>query len=191
MELRPCLHGGEQRDALLMWFVDLLMTLFQVKLDGFKWLYNTPAYGNNPRSFCLARDVDGLLFSPTQDTNEPFKHETTFNALGYVQASKQKRRFMCSPPDHSYVAIADVEQHIYVYKKPEAVATDLRNRKTGQSVKSTAVMQVIKLPRQDTIHGVAALNKSLYVITRRHLYKYRIFERLDDKKPEKMEDTSD
>lgn len=148
-------------------------------MEGHQWLYNTPAYGNDPRAFCVRHDVDGLLFKPTQDVNNPIKHEATFNALGYVQASKQKRRFMCSPPDNSYVAIAEVERHVYIYKRSEPIDADLRNRKTGQSVKTTATQQIIKLPRSDVIHGITALNKSLYIITQKHLYKYRIFERVE------------
>lgn len=38
-----------------------------------------------PRMFCIRMDVDGILWSFSNQDNEPVFHKATFNALGYVQ----------------------------------------------------------------------------------------------------------
>ena len=95
--------------------------ILQVNLTGCQWLFNMPPVKNSAALFCTRHDVDGLVWAPNDSselTTSPYKHEATFNALGYVQASKEKRRFICAPSDFSYVAIADTDRHVYVYRQP-------------------------------------------------------------------------
>ena len=51
-------------------------------------------------SFCLRHDVDGLLWS----LNEKFslQHRLTFNAFGYVKASKCNEKFTKAAPGIYY-----------------------------------------------------------------------------------------
>ena len=42
----------------------------------------------------------------------------TFNALGYVQASKRDRKFSICAPNLSFAVISDCNRHIFVYRQP-------------------------------------------------------------------------
>ena len=122
-------------------------------------------------------DVDGLIWQP--DTSECLKenksiklaieHVESFAALGYVQASKQQRKFTVCSSDMTYAVIVDRTRHLYLYRQPSDIAQgcELRNRTTGQKVKTLAKQQVITL--QDTnedIIGALATSKTIFVSTK-------------------------
>lgn len=130
-------------------------------------------------SICLRHDVDGLLWQPlVQNGVLKFEHIDTFDALGYVQASKSQRRFTVCSPDRNYTAIIDRARHVYVYRKPEPISEgcELRNRKSGQSVKKVAKQQVPTLEHEpdDFVVGALATEKVLYVATTAKLYCLKI-----------------
>jgi hypothetical protein len=94
----------------------------------------------------------------------------TFNAFGYVQASKRQRKFTMCSPDYSFVAISDCTRHIYVYRQPAAINTPLRNRKTGRQVAAVAKQQVIALETVDEIVGCQATEEHLFVLAGKTLH---------------------
>lgn len=94
----------------------------------------------------------------------------TFNAFGYVQASKQQRRFSVCSPDCSFVVICDCVRHIYIYRQLSAIASPLRNRKTGQEVGAVAKQQLISLDAVDNIVGIQVTNSHIFVTTESKLY---------------------
>ena len=143
-----------------------------MNFTGCNWLYNRPASQSKPSSFCTRHDVDGLLWGAGATSAEPYAHVATFNALGYVQASKENRRFISSPSNHSYVAIADGEKRVYIYRQPKAVDTDVRNRRTGRSLQHISVQQVISLEDTQPIHGFSTTDHAIYILTSNKLYKY-------------------
>ena len=139
----------------------------------------------NHFSICIYRhDVDGLAWEPLVSSQSKGKanslaleHSGTFAAIGYVQASKQQRKFTCSASDLSYVAIIDRVRHLYIYRQPSDIADgcELRNRTTGQKVKKVAKQQVVTL--QDTneeIIGAFASVKTLYIATKSSLFAIRV-----------------
>ena len=105
-------------------------------------------------------------------------HVDTFDALGYVQASKSQRRYTCSAPNRTYVAIVDRSRHVYVYRKPEAISEgcELRNRKSGKKVQTVAKQQVFTLEHEpdDYVIGAVATHRALYIATQRDLYRLKI-----------------
>lgn len=123
--------------------------------------------------FCVRHDVDGLLFEFDKDQSAT-THVSTFNALGYILASKQKRRFVSSSPSHTFAVAADTEKHLYLYRQPEAVQTDVRNRKTGQKVTTTAKQQIIEISDPSSILGLHATDSAVYVLLESQLFKYSI-----------------
>ena len=146
-------------------------------MTGCQWLFNMPPVKNSAALFCTRHDVDGLVWAPNDSselTTTSYKHEATFNALGYVQASKEKRRFICAPSDFSYVAIADTDRHVYVYRQPSPVDTDLRNRKTGRRTQQKSIQQLVSLDNSDTIHGLATTRNTVYVLTKSNIYRYKV-----------------
>jgi len=133
-----------------------------------------------PSRLCLRHDVDGVVWQPysgtsstSADTPNKVEHEGTFSAFGYVQASKQQRKFTVAPHNMSYAAVADLNRHIFVYRQV-ATATHLRNRKSGQNVDKVAKQQVITLESTDEIVGAAATNSTLFVLTNKSVYTTRI-----------------
>ena len=111
--------------------------------------------------------------------NLTLEHVGSFAALGYVQASKQQRKFSCSAVDLSFVAIIDRLRHIYIYRQPSDISEgcELRNRTTGQRVKRVAKQQVVTL--QDTneeIIGAIASATMLFVATKSSLFTIRVIQ---------------
>jgi hypothetical protein len=76
-------------------------TVLQVSLGGHQWLFNVRMKADDVPALCLRHDVDGCLWqfeSPKEDGHWPCTHIGTFLAFGYVQASKQEKKFCtCSP----------------------------------------------------------------------------------------------
>lgn len=145
--------------------------------------------GNGFRQLCLRHDVDGLVWQPVIEKDSGnadsgngsgirLEHVDTFDALGYVQASKSQRRFTMAAPDRSYAAIIDRQRHVYIYRKPEPIAEgcELRNRKSGQSVEKVAKQQVSTLDHdsEDFVVGAIATRKTVFVATCSNLYCLKI-----------------
>ena len=64
-------------------------------------LFATPVSPAMAPALCLRHDVDGLVWQPLGDeaqTTWSCLHTATFQALGYVQASKEQRKFTVCPP---------------------------------------------------------------------------------------------
>ncbi|EFO18721.1 hypothetical protein LOAG_09774 [Loa loa] len=127
-----------------------------------------------PRFLCIRMDVDGILWKFTEESKK-VQHHATFNAFGYVQASKTQRKFSTCPTDCSYAVIIEAKRHAFVYWQPTAVTSDLRNRKTGRRVAGIAKQQLISLSKPsescdanavtENIVGVHADNEFLFILT--------------------------
>ena len=84
----------------------------------------------------------------------------TFNALGYVQASKSDRKFTTAPPDLSYCIITDCTRHVFVYAQPE-----------GGVKGNKATEFLYTLGNSSDILGVTASNNGLvFLLTPQTLY---------------------
>jgi len=151
----------------------------KVNTSSNQWLFNTLLSADKPPAMCLRHDVDGFIWQPEipDAENSPpviWQHVGTFNAFGYVQASKQQRKFSTCAPNLSFVAIADCTRHLYVYHRPKPVATSLHNRKTGQKVDAIARQQVVSLESSDEILGLRANDTHIFVLCRRVLHAVRV-----------------
>ena len=152
----------------------------QVNTSSNQWLFNVLLSADTTPALCLRHDVDGFIWQPetpaNADTSLPisWQHVGTFNAFGYVQASKQQRKFSVCAPNLSFVVIADCTRHLYVYHRPKPVATSLHNRKTGQKVAAVARQQVVSLESSDEILGVRANDTHVFVLCRRVLHAVRV-----------------
>jgi len=148
----------------------------QVNTSSNQWLFNAMLSADKTPALCLRHDVDGFVWQPeipeTADTSPPisWRHVGTFNAFGYVQASKQQRKFSVCAPNLSFVTIADCTRHLYVYHRPKPVTTSLRNRKTGQKVDAVARQQVVPLESSDEILGLRANDTHIFVLCHRVVY---------------------
>lgn len=84
----------------------------------------------------------------------------TFNALGYVQASKADRKFTTAPPDLSYCVITDCNRHVFVYAQP------------SNGVKGNKAVELLHtLAPSSDILGVSASNNGMvFLLTREALH---------------------
>lgn len=83
-------------------------------------LFTAPSTAGNPDVFCLRYDVDAVVWQPDpMALGDPtWYHKDTLNALGYVQASKEDKKFTTCPPNRSFATISDCKRHVFVYKQP-------------------------------------------------------------------------
>ena len=174
-ELEDCDAFPEDSFAVYVYDGVAGTTVQKADLSGHQWLFNLNTSGGvTQKSVCLRHDVDGLVWEvPALREEEgtgmaPLSHAGTFLAMGYVQASKQHRKFSVAAPDLSYVAICDRSRHIYVYRQPTALADgcDLRNRKSGQRVKQISKQQVITIDDgPEEVQGAVATEAALFLLT--------------------------
>ncbi|XP_076060975.1 nudC domain-containing protein 1 isoform X2 [Oratosquilla oratoria] len=136
-------------------------------LGGTQHLFNMQGSGDKVRSFCLRHDVDGLVWQP--QNKEKFVHINTFHAFGYVKASKTMAKFTCAAPDYSYVAVADVKRHIYVFFQSNTFGGELRNRKTGKRTTQMARQLILDTKSMDEILGLHAGSNILMVLTKKNI----------------------
>ena len=123
----------------------------------------------NPPSLCIRHDVDGLIWHlhtiSSDNEQTPWTHEATLNAFGYVQASKQNRKFLSIPSDYSYALISDLQTHLYLYKQSTpTVDSSLRNRKSGQVVSNIAKQHMISLENHQDILGLITTHERIYIL---------------------------
>jgi hypothetical protein len=155
--------------------------IIQVNISGNQWLFNAQTSAESLPVVCLRHDVDGIVWQPalstsssSSDSSLSWQHAGTFDAFGYVQASKQQRKFTTCDPSLSYVAIADCVRHIYVYRRPTSISSPLRNRRTGETVSAVARQQLISLDSTEDIMGMRANGTDLFVVAGKTLYAVRI-----------------
>ena len=147
-----------------------------MNLSSHQWLFSASSTAEKFPVLCLRHDIDGVVWQPSyNETGElVWNHISTFNAFGYVQASKQQKKFTICSPDFSYVAISDCVRHIYVYRQPAAILSPVRNRKTGETVGAIAKQQVVALESVDNIDGVFATDKNIFALSGKLLYAVRV-----------------
>ncbi|CAH1968283.1 unnamed protein product [Acanthoscelides obtectus] len=119
-----------------------------------------------PPAIGIRHDVDVCIWQPKNcDGNFEITHEGTLLAFGYVQASKQNRKFIACPPDLSYSVISESTRHLFIYRQDRSITdTELRNRSTGRRIHSVAEQQVVNIPVDEEILGIHATNNILYLL---------------------------
>ncbi|KAK3880755.1 hypothetical protein Pcinc_014768 [Petrolisthes cinctipes] len=148
-----------------------------VHLGPTQHLFNAQIESLAGPAFCLRHDVDALLWQPRvcSEGQVTYTHVATYDAFGYVRASKTSAKFTCASSDLSYVAVADTHTHVYVFCQPGCVGSgELRNRKSGRQLERVARQLVISLKNHDPILGLHTAPGSLYVLTATTLYLYCI-----------------
>jgi len=167
-------------------------------LGGHQLLFTLPLAPNMAPGFCLRHDVDGLVWQPMGDELEGSwgcQHIATLQALGYIQASKEQRKFTLSPPseytfqriylfltktdfflDMSYAAICDAFHHIFLYRQPGGASNgvEMVYRPTGRKVGTVARQQVLNLDSREECLGALATDTFLLVLTSSSLFAIRI-----------------
>ncbi|XP_034473729.1 nudC domain-containing protein 1 [Drosophila innubila] len=91
-----------------------------------------------PAAFATRQGSDGAVwlqqFQPARPEEWSVRHEGNLHAFGYVQASKQQRKFVDCCPDLDYAVICESYRHVFIYKPRNDSAGGLRNRNGPQVV---------------------------------------------------------
>lgn len=82
--------------------------------------------------------------------------------------------FFFSFVDNSYVAVADVDSHVYVFCQPGSFGGELRNRKSGKVTTTIARQIVISLKNHDQVMGFHAAPNCLFILTQKDLFVYTL-----------------
>uniref|UniRef100_A0A2D4L664 NudC domain-containing protein 1 n=1 Tax=Micrurus paraensis TaxID=1970185 RepID=A0A2D4L664_9SAUR len=173
-ELEECDIFLEDSTSLCRFDGHTMKITHVANLGSNQYLFSTVVEPKEMPCFCLRHDVDALLWQPRPDQQDKWEHISTFNALGYVQASKQDKKFMACAPDHSYSALCECLRRVFIYRQPSPLTTVLYNRKEGRQVDQLAKQMVATLETHDPFLGFQATNERLYVLTTKALFIIKV-----------------
>ncbi|NXF52841.1 NUDC1 protein, partial [Oceanites oceanicus] len=174
-ELEECDAFLEDGASLCRFDGDTLKVTHVINLGSNQYLFSVVVDPREMPCFCLRHDVDALLWQPHSDQPENmWEHIATFNALGYVQASKQDKKFMACAPDYSYAALCECLRRVFIYRQPTPLSTVLYNRKEGRQVGQVAKQLVATLEANDPILGFQATSERLFVLTTKTLFLIKV-----------------
>ncbi|XP_053414745.1 nudC domain-containing protein 1 isoform X2 [Nycticebus coucang] len=174
-ELEECDIFFEESSSLCRFDASTLKTTHVVNLGSNQYLFSVILDPKEMPCFCLRHDVDALLWQPHSSKQEDmWEHIATFNALGYVQASKRDKKFFACAPNYSYAALCECLRRVFIYRQPVPMSTVLYNRKEGRQVGQVAKQQVASLETNDPILGFQATNERLFVLTTKNLFLIKV-----------------
>ncbi|XP_032466291.1 nudC domain-containing protein 1 isoform X1 [Phocoena sinus] len=174
-ELEECDIFFEESSSLCRFDGSTLKTTHVVNLGSNQYLFSVIVDPEEMPCFCLRHDVDALLWQPhSGNQDDMWEHIATFNALGYVQASKRDKKFFACAPNYSYAALCECLRRVFIYRQPTPMSTVLYNRKEGRQVGQVAKQQVASLETSDPILGFQATNERLFVLTTKNLFLIKV-----------------
>lgn len=174
-ELEECDIFFEESSSLCRFDGNTLKTTHVVSLGSNQYLFSVVVDPKEMPCFCLRHDVDALLWQPhSSRQDDMWEHIATFNALGYVQASKRDKKFFACAPNYSYAALCECLRRVFIYRQPTPMSTVLYNRKEGRKVGQVAKQQVASLETNDPILGFQATNERLFVLTTQNLFLIKV-----------------
>ncbi|XP_077927789.1 nudC domain-containing protein 1 [Halichoerus grypus] len=174
-ELEECDIFFEESSSLCRFDGSTLKTTHVVNLGSNQYLFSVIVDPKEMPCFCLRHDVDALLWQPhSSKQDDMWEHIATFNALGYVQASKRDKKFFACAPNYSYAALCECLRRVFIYRQPTPMSTVLYNRKEGRQVGQVAKQQVASLETNDPILGFQATNERLFVLTTKNLFLIKV-----------------
>lgn len=174
-ELEECDIFFEENFSLCRFDGNTLKTTHVVNLGSNQYLFSVIVDPKEMPCFCLRHDVDALLWQPhSSKQDDMWEHIATFNALGYVQASKRDKKFFACAPNYSYAALCECLRRVFIYRQPTPMSTVLYNRKEGRQVGQVAKQQVASLETNDPILGFQATNERLFVLTTKNLFLIKV-----------------
>ncbi|CAL8293176.1 unnamed protein product [Merluccius merluccius] len=174
-ELEDCDGFPEDSSSLTHFDGETLKPTQVVNLGSHQYLFTVDVDPSEMPCLCLRHDVDALVWQPRPGQPDAmWEHIATFNALGYVQASKRDKKFSTCAPNFSYAALGECLRRAFIYRQPAPVDTVLFNRKQGRQVGQVAKQQVASLDSTDQVLGFRATNERLFVLTSKSLFVLKI-----------------
>lgn len=119
-------------------------------LGGRQLLFTLSSSPFSSSLLCIRHDIDALLYCPKIEGEAlQWTHFGTFNALGYVQASKREKKFLTASSDLSFAVLCDCSRHVFVYQQP-------RDGVRG----ATALQYVHTIAMKSDRHGILGVHAS-------------------------------
>ncbi|XP_057684170.1 nudC domain-containing protein 1 [Corythoichthys intestinalis] len=174
-ELEDCDGYPEDTSSLMHFDGKSLKTTQVVNLGSHQFLFTVSVDPDQMPCLCLRHDVDALLWQPRPDQPaDMWEHIATFNALGYVQASKRDKKFSTCAPNFSYAALCECLRRAFIYRQPSPVDGVLFNRKQGRQVGQVAKQQVANLNSDKAVLGFRASDERLFALTSGNLFVLKV-----------------
>lgn len=154
-------------------------TTHRIPLSVHQYLFSIRIETKEAPALALRHDVDACIWQPyAQLINSdtwPMKHQGTLMAFGYVQSSKQNRKFVTCPPNFSYSVVCEASRHIFIYQNANNQDNQLRKR-TGGVMKNVKVGQqhVFNFDKYGEVIGINATNEFLFILTENNLIAIEI-----------------
>lgn len=150
-------------------------TTHKISLNSHKFCLVVQNEDNLPPAIALTHDVDACIWQPQiADNSFAMKHVGTLLAFGYIQASKQQRKFSVCAPDLGYSAVCEISRHIFIYRQNKPILNaQLRNRTTSKKIAAIAQQQVVNLDGSEVL-GIYAGNSLLVVLNENYIYALKI-----------------
>ncbi|XP_019959970.2 nudC domain-containing protein 1 [Paralichthys olivaceus] len=174
-ELEDCDVFPEDSSSLTHFDAESLKPTRVVNLGSHQYLFTVDVNPSEMPCLCLRHDVDALVWQPRPDQpSNMWEHVATFNALGYVQASKRDKKFATCAPNFSYASLCECLRRAFIYRQPAPVETVLFNRKQGRQIGQVAKQQVASLDSDKPILGFRATNERLFILTSGNLFVLKV-----------------
>lgn len=146
-------------------------------------LFSLSLRAGHPPAFALRNDVDVCLWLPSSQiplaANESsqvklvISHEGTLDAFGYIQASKQQKKYLQCSPDMGYAVICEPHRHIFIYKSTYESASGLKNRNKSTQV-SIGQQKLVTMDESDEVLGMVCENEVTLLLTQRNVIALQI-----------------
>ncbi|XP_039765667.1 nudC domain-containing protein 1 [Pararge aegeria] len=168
-ELEECDASEEDTVLVRMDTINHEIT-HRISLSVHQYLFNIKLETHEVPALALRHDVDACLWQPyAQLINTetwPMKHDGTLLAFGYVQSSKQNRKFITCSPNFMYSVVSEASRHIFIYKSSSNQDCQLRRRSEG-IMKNIKIGQqhVVNIDKYGEVLGISATNEYLFVLT--------------------------
>lgn len=142
----------------------------RIPLSVHQYLFKIKLETNEVPALALRHDVDACIWQPlaqlVNSVTWPVKHQGILLAFGYVQSSKQNRKFVTCPPNFSYSVVCEATRHIFIYRSSGSQDCHLRKRTSG-AMKTVKIGQqhVFNIDKFGEVLGINATNGYLFLLT--------------------------
>ncbi|CAH0722115.1 unnamed protein product, partial [Brenthis ino] len=169
-ELEECDAVSEEDTVLVRMDITNHEITHRVPLSVHQYLFDIKLETHEVPALALRHDVDACIWQPfAQLINSetwPIKHHGTLMAFGYVQSSKQNKKFVTCSPNFSYSVVCEATRHIFIYKSSANQDCQLRKRTAGV-MKNIKIGQqhVVNIDKYGEVLGIHATNDYLFILT--------------------------
>uniref|UniRef100_A0A2A4JWX4 NudC domain-containing protein 1 n=1 Tax=Heliothis virescens TaxID=7102 RepID=A0A2A4JWX4_HELVI len=178
-ELEECDAASEEDTVLVRLDATSHSVTHRAPLSVHQFLFSIKIETQEAPALALRHDVDACLWQPyaqlINSNTWPVKHQGSLSAFGYVQSSKQNRKFVTCPPNFSYSVVCEATRHIFIYQSNSNQDCQLRKR-TGGGMKNIKIGQqhVFNIDKYGEVLGINATNEYLFILTEKHLVAIQI-----------------